>query len=150
MSTIVITRIQEAIKLANLSVYLGFLAIGCFCVFGTLASMANFKDSTLIYWAFHYLPYVLIGCSIPISLYHGFILARYRIVQAGVLLMVLCVGLGMLIFSLGVGLFQGASTLFFMSLFLTMVAWFGMPFLFRVNLKKFLKFLQDNTATTKL
>lgn len=144
MKQTIITAIQEAIRLANVSVYLGLLAIVCFCVFGTLASMTAFKDSQWVYLIFHYLPYVLIGISIPISLYHGFVLARYRIVQMGILLMVLLGGVGMLLFSAGVWFTQGTTTLFFMSLFLTMVAWFGMPFLFRVNLKKFLAFLQDD------
>lgn len=143
--TILIQRINEAIKLSNISVYLGILAIGCFCVFGTLASMASFKDSQLIYVAFHYLPYVLIGLSMPISLYHVFVLARYRIVQSGILQLILAVGFGLLLFALVMWLRQ-ATIMFFMSVFLAMVAWFAMPFLFRVNLKKFLKFLQD-TAT---
>lgn len=142
--TILIQRINEAIKLSNISVYLGMLAIGCFCVFGTLASMASFKDSQLIYVAFHYLPYVLIGLSMPISLYHVFILARYRIVQSGILQLILAVGFGLLLFALVMWLRQ-ATIIFFMSVFLAMVAWFAMPFLFRVNLKKFLKFLQDTT-----
>lgn len=142
--TILIQRINEAIKLSNISVYLGMLAIGCFCVFGNLASMASFKDSQLIYVAFHYLPYVLIGLSMPISLYHVFILARYRIVQSGILQLILAVGFGLLLFALVMWLRQ-ATIMFFMSVFLAMVAWFAMPFLFRVNLKKFLKFLQDTT-----
>lgn len=143
--TILIQRINEAIKLSNISVYLGMLAIGCFCVFGTLASMASFKDSQLIYVAFHYLPYMLIGLSMPISLYHVFILARYRIVQSGILQLILAVGFGLLLFALVMWLRQ-ATIMFFMSVFLAMVAWFAMPFLFRVNLKKFLKFLQDTTT----
>ena len=54
----IIQLITQAIVLANISVYLGYAAIVCFCVFGTLASMATFKDSGVVYWAFHYLPYV--------------------------------------------------------------------------------------------
>lgn len=140
-----IALISHAIKLSNIGVYLGLMAVVAFCVFGTLASMASFKDSQLIYIAFHYLPYVLIGLSMPISLYHVFILARYRIVQSGILKLILAVGFGLLLFALAMWLKQ-ATTAFFMSLFLAMVAWFAMPFLFRVNLKKFLNFLQD-TAT---
>lgn len=148
---VLIARIQEAIKLAKISVYLGLLAILCFAVFGTLASLSIFKDSTLIYLAFHYLPYVLIGVSMPISLYHLFLLHRYRIVDTGILLMILLVGVGLLVFTLGSYVIGGASTGFFMSLFLAMIAWFGMPFLFKVNLQKFLKFLQEkaNTGTSQ-
>lgn len=142
--TILICRIQEAIRLANISVYLGMSAIVCFCLFGTLASTSNFKDSQLIYIAFHYLPYVLIAFSIPISLYHVFILVRYRIVQQGILKLILALAFGLMFFALAMWI-KHETTAFFMSVFLTMVAWFAMPFLFRVNLKKFLKFLQDTT-----
>ena len=57
----------NAQKLSQVSIYLGYLAIIAFCVFGTLASMASFRQNVLVYWAFHYLPYVLIGISVPMS-----------------------------------------------------------------------------------
>ncbi len=135
--------IRYAIKLANVSVCLGLVAIAYFVVFGTLASLPQFKDSTVIYLAFHYLPYVLIGLSIPISLYQVFLLWRYRIVQMGILAIIMGVGVGLFLFALGAFVLQGKSTTFFMSLFLAMIAWFAMPFLFRVNFKKFLTFLQQ-------
>lgn len=140
----IIQIITQAIDLANVSVYLGYGAIVCFCVFGTLASMAMFKDSGVAYWAFHYLPYVLIGLSVPISLYHLFILGRYRIIQKGILKMILVIGVGLLAFALAMAI-KGWVVAFYMSLFLAMIAWFGMPFLFRVNLKKFLNFLNNPT-----
>lgn len=140
----IIQVITQAIGLANVSVYLGYGAIVCFCVFGTLASMATFKDSGVVYWAFHYLPYVLIGLSMPISLYHLFILGRYRIIQKGILKMILVVGMGLLAFAFAMAI-KGWAVAFYMSLFLAMIAWFGMPFLFRVNLKKFLNFLNNPT-----
>ena len=40
----------------------------------------------------------------------------------------------------------GMDTVFFMALFLAMIAWFGMPFLFRVNLKKFASFLEEKSS----
>ncbi len=135
--------IRYAIKLANVSVCLGLVAIACFVVFGTLASLPKFKDSTVIYLAFHYLPYGLIWLSIPISLYQVFLLWRYRIVQMGILAIIMGVGVGLFLFALGAFVMQGKSTTFFMSLFLAMIAWFAMPFLFRVNFKKFLTFLQQ-------
>lgn len=138
----IIALISFAITLSTVSVRLGLMAVACFCVFGTLASMANFRDSTLIYLAFHYLPYLLISLSIPISLYHAFILGRYRIIDGGILAMILLVGAGLLFFALIMHL-VGQSVVFYMSLFLAMIAWFGMPFLFRVNLKKFLNFLKN-------
>ena len=47
-------QFRRAIHQANLTVRLGLLAIACFCVFGTLASLAAFKDSAWVYYAFHY------------------------------------------------------------------------------------------------
>ncbi|TWV82459.1 hypothetical protein [Moraxella sp. VT-16-12] len=141
-----IALISHAIKLANISVYLGLMAVMAFCVFGTLASMASFKDSQLIYVAFHYLPYVLIGFSVPVSVYLWWLLSRYKVVQAGILLLILATGVGGGIISAVFYAVDGVGTRFFMSVFLTMMAWFGMPYLFRVNLKKFLKFLQDTTT----
>lgn len=138
---IIILRIKNALIFAKISVSLNLLAVVCFCVFGTLSSMVRFHDSTVMYLLFHYLPYLLIGLSMPISLYHAFILARYRIIQRGILGLVLVVGLGLL-FTAGVLLLKnGADTTAFMTLFLAMIAWFGMPFLFRVNFNKFLTFL---------
>lgn len=138
----VINLIRSALGLANVSVYLGLSAMVCVCVFGTLASLSAFKDSTLIYVAFHYVPYLLIGLSMPISLYHAFILGRYRIIQSGILKMILLVGFALLFFSLAMWI-KGQGMAFYMSLFLAMIAWFGMPFLFRVNLRKFLNFLEE-------
>lgn len=141
-----IALIAHAIKLSNISVYLGLMAVVVFCVFGTLASMAEFKDNVLIYWAFHYLPYMLVGLSIPISVYLWWLLSRYKVMQAGILLLILATGVGGAIMSGVFCVIDGVGARFFMSVFLTMVAWFAMPFLFRVNLKKFLKFLQDTTT----
>lgn len=143
-NSIVITRIKEAITLTNLSVALGVLAIICFCIFGTLASMAKFKDSIIIYSLFHYLPYGLIGISIPISIYHLLLIGRYRILQRSIIAIVSGSGIGSVLITLSIGIWQGTSIGFFMSVFLTMIIWFSMPFLFRVNLKKFLSHLQHS------
>ena len=105
--------------------------------------MAKFKDSILIYYAFHFLPYVLISLSIPLSLHHLFLLWRYRIIQLGIIMILLIIGLGSLLITVILGIIQGAGVAFFMSLFLTMISWFGMPFLFKVNFKKFLAFLNQ-------
>lgn len=127
--TTLITLTQNALKLAKVSIALGCLAIGCFLVFGTLASMAHFKDSTLIYYCFHYLPYVLIGLSVPISLYQAFLLWRYRLIQQGILVMALLVAVILSVFVP----------------FMGVVAWFALPYLFKVNLTRFLKFLNEKT-----
>lgn len=132
----------NAQKLSQVSIYLGYLAIIAFCVFGTLASMASFRQNGLVYWAFHYLPYVLIGVSVPISLYHAFLMFRYRIMQAFILSIVLLTGVLLPLVALGFWLFGNVIGAF-MSLFLAMIAWFAMPFLFRVNIKRYLKFLTE-------
>lgn len=137
-----ITLFANAQKQASLGVYLGYLAIIAFCVFGTLASMANFKDSTWIYWGFHYLPYALIGLSIPFSLYHAFLMARYRIMQFMILVIMLGFGLALPLASV-IFYFKGQTGNSSMSLFIAMIAWFAMPYLFRVNIKRFLQFLQS-------
>ncbi|MFL1732875.1 hypothetical protein [Moraxella oculi] len=146
-----ITRTKEGLRLANISIYLGMAAIACFAAFGTLASMAHFKDNMVIYRAFHYLPYALVGLSIPISLFHVFFLGRYRIMQGGILILMLLTAMSLTLFSLINYAIYGSTKTFFMAVFLAMVAWFAMPYVFRVNLKKFLNFLQQipsNTPTT--
>lgn len=137
---------QHAHRLAQVGVWLGFLAILVFCVFGTLSSMAQFRQNTFVYLAFHYLPYLLVVLSVPISLYHAFLLFRYRIMQPFILTIVLLTGVGLAVATLVYWL-MGATSAGFMSLFLTIIAWFAMPFLFRVNLARYLKFLKDKGET---
>ncbi|UNU72518.1 hypothetical protein LU293_05180 [Moraxella nasovis] len=148
MNHLLIRHITDAIRFANISIFLGIMAIGSFFILGTLASLNAFKDSMGVYLAFHYLPYVLVGLSIPISLYHVFLLGRYHIIQKSILRLILGVGIGLFGFTLAVFIAQGSSIVFFMSLFLTMIAWFGMPFVFRVNFKRFLTFLTHSSKQT--
>lgn len=105
--------------------------------------MATFKDSRAIYIAFHYLTYVPVLLSMPFSLLNAFVIGRYRIIQSGILKLILALGFGLPLFAVLMYV-KGATVEFYMSLFLTMIAWFGMPFLFRVNLKKFLDFLTED------
>lgn len=135
-----IALFATAQKQAQVAIYLGWLAIVCFGVFGTLASMQNFKDNTLIYWCFHYLPYVLIGLSIPTSLYHTFLMYRYRIMQFMILVIMLGFGIALPIASL-IFYLKGDGGTGAMALFVAMIAWFAMPYLFKVNIKRFLNFL---------
>lgn len=120
-----IKLIGDALSLCKISIGLGLCAVGCFVVFGTLASLAKFANHAMIYYAFHYLPYALIGLSIPISLYHLFLLHRYRLLQFGILMMIMIMAIG----------------LFWLSDFLAFVAWFAIPYLAKVNLHRFLAFL---------
>lgn len=125
-NTRLITLIENALSLTKISIGLGLLAVLCFIIFGTLASLSQFANHTMIYYAFHYLPYGLIGLSIPISLYHLFLLHRYRLLQFGILMMIVILAIG----------------LFWLSTFLAFVAWFSIPYLAKVNLHRFLAFLK--------
>ncbi|MFC0820904.1 hypothetical protein [Moraxella marmotae] len=142
-------QFHQAIRQANFSVRLGLLAMVCFCVFGTLASLSALHDNAWVYYAFHYLPYVLIAMTMPASLYHSFLLMRYKVVDLSILGVILATGLGLLGFVLVRWLIFGTDMAFFMGLFLAMIAWFGMPFLFRVNLQKFANFLDDKAKHDK-
>lgn len=138
----IIALFERAKTQATISIYLGYIALACFGVFGTLASLPAYKDSAVIYWCFHYLPYVLIGLSIPFSLYHVFLMYRYRIMQFMILVIMLGFGLALPIAS---GIFalkhqRGNSS---MALFIAMIAWFAMPYLLRVNMIRFLHFLKS-------
>lgn len=142
-----IALFAHAHRLASVSVWLSFLAILVFLVFGTLSSLAQFRQNGLIYALFYYVPYVLIGLTVPFSLYQAFLLYRYRIVQFYILSIVLLTGfllpLTALIFWL-----MGASVSALMTLFLALIAWFSMPFLFRVNLARYLNFLKEQQNDT--
>ena len=144
--TLIAHQFDQAIRQATLSVRFGFGAIVCFCIFGTLASLPMFKDSIWIYYAFHYLPYALIAMTMPISLYHGFLLMRYRVMDGSILAVILATGMVLLGFTVVWGFSIGMDTVFFMALFLAMIAWFGMPFLFRFNLQKFASFLEEKSS----
>lgn len=146
----IINHITNALKLANISIALGLLAVLSFLLFGTLASLNIFHADTAVYYAFHYLPYLLICFSIPISIYHAFLLMRYRIIDSVILLLVMCVGFLLPLFAVVSWLTSLNPINSFMSLFLAMIAWFSMPFLFRVNLIKFQNFLQENINQDKL
>lgn len=119
--------IQWANKLNHLSIGLIYIAIVCFVLFGTLASLAKFKDSPMVYGLFHYLPYALIGLTIPASLFVALVLWRSRISDASILLVALLV----------------AGLLFILSPFVAFCAWIGVAFMFKANLKRFYQFLQS-------
>lgn len=132
--------VQQAYKTSQMTIYLGYLAIICFLVFGTLASLKIFHHSSWIYVSFHYLPYVLVGISVPISLYHMFILYRYRLVQPMILGILLSIGSALPLFGL-VTLLWGHTIVAYMALFLGVIAWFCMPYLFKVSFQRYLQFV---------
>lgn len=129
-SPIVINLIRQAKTLNKFSIYLIYLAIGCFLIFGTLKSLAQFHDSQLIYNLFHWLPYGLIGLTIPLSCYVAFILYRYRLSQPSMI--VTCLGVGFGIFAV--------------SSYVALAAWIGVAFMFKANLKRFFNFIENQNT----
>lgn len=128
----VLAIIQQAKMLNTLTIYLIYLAIVAFLVFGTLKSLAKFHDSEVIYGLFHYVPYTLVGLSIPLSCYVAFILYRYRLSQPS--MVALCLGVGF-------GLFAVSS-------YVALAAWIGVAFMFRANLTRFFNFIEQQTSSS--
>ena len=135
-SALAILRIKEAQRLNQWAIYAIYVAIIAFVIFGTIASLQAFHDNQWLYWLFYYLPYILVGLTIPISLYNAFVLLRYRLSQPSMIALGVGIAsiltLGSLLFSLSGYLWLGFS------------AWFGVAFLFRANFKRFFKFLQQH------
>ncbi|MFW2176688.1 MULTISPECIES: hypothetical protein [unclassified Moraxella] len=129
-SPIVVNLIEQAKTLNQFSIYLIYGAIGLFLLFGTLKSLPMFHDNTLIYQGFYYLPYGLIGLSIPLSCYVAFILYRYRLSQPSMILTCLGVGFG----------------LFAISSYVAFASWIGVAFMFKANLKRFFTFIEENST----
>lgn len=125
--------IRHAQSLNRLSIYGIYGAIAVFLVFGTLQSLPQFKDNIFVYNCFYLLPYVLVGLTIPVTLYVWFVLYRYRLSQASMLWLCLAVGVGLLVW--------GAFKVTLM--WLAFSAWMGMAFLFRANLKRFFDFISE-------
>lgn len=123
-----IVRILGAKRLNQISIYLIYAAIVAFVVFGTIASIKAFHDSQLLYQVFHYLPYALVGLSIPLTLYCAFILYRYRLSQPSMI--ALCIGV--------------SSLLFLLSTYVALASWIGVAFLFKANFTRFSKYLAQD------
>lgn len=124
----VIDLIYQAKKINQFSIYMIYIAIGLFLIFGTLKSLPNFHDNTLIYQGFYYLPYGFIGLTIPLSCYIAFILYRYKISQTSMIITCLAVGFG----------------LFLVSSYVAFASWIGVAFMFKANLTRFLKFIEHS------
>ncbi|WP_019520698.1 hypothetical protein [Faucicola boevrei] len=127
----VLTIINTTKKANQLSIYLIYVAIASFLMFGTLKSLAKFHDNTLIYQGFYYIPYGVIGLSIPLSCFVAFILYRYRLSQPSMIATCLAVGFG----------------LFFISSYVAFASWIGVAFMFKATLKRFFNFLQSQQPT---
>lgn len=127
-SAVIIRLIKQAQRLNTWSIYLIYLAIAMFLLFGTLKSLSQFKDSHTVYTLFHWVPYGLVGLTIPLSCYVAFILYRYRLSQPSML--ALCIGLGF--------------GLFVISSYVALSAWIGVAFMFKANLTRFFNFIRES------
>lgn len=124
----VIDLIYQSKKINQFSIYMIYIAIGLFLIFGTLKSLPSFHNNTLIYQGFYYLPYGFIGLTIPLSCYIAFILYRYKISQTSMIITCLAVGFG----------------LFLVSSYVAFASWIGVAFMFKANLTRFLKFIEQS------
>ncbi|WP_019673195.1 hypothetical protein [Psychrobacter lutiphocae] len=138
---VAINILRQAQKLNRMSILCIVLAIFAFVVFGTLASLEMFHDSHQLYLLFHYLPYVLIALTIPVTLYQAFLVYRYRLSQPSML--VTSVG--------GASLLLIICLLFSLSdwLWLAMAAWIGVAYWFQATFKRFFKFINDQQQDTE-
>ena len=133
-----IKLLRDAQKMNKLSILCIVLAIFAFVVFGTLASLKMFHGSKQMYWLFHYLPYILVGLTIPFTLYQAFLVYRYRLSQPSML--VTSVG--------GASLLLIVCLLFSLSdwLWLAMSAWIGVAYWFQATFKRFFNFIEAKQA----
>lgn len=133
-----IKLLRDAQKMNKLSILCIVLAIFAFVVFGTLASLKMFHGSKQMYWLFHYLPYILVGLTIPFTLYQAFLVYRYRLSQPSML--VTSVG--------GASLLLIICLLFSLSdwLWLAMSAWIGVAYWFQATFKRFFNFIEAKQA----
>lgn len=129
-----IKLLRDAQKINKLSILCIVVAIFAFVVFGTLASLKMFHGSSEMYWLFHYLPYALVGLTIPFTLYQAFLVYRYRLSQPSML--VTSVG--------GASLLLIVCLLFSLSdwLWLAMAAWIGVAYWFQATFKRFFNFIE--------
>ena len=111
-----------------------------FIIFGTLASLKSYRDSDVLYKLFYYLPYLLVGLTVPVTLYNAFIILRYRLNQPS--MVAISIGLAMIL--------TLVSLLFSLSgwLWLGIAAWMGAAFLFSANFKRFFKFIDEHPDGT--
>ena len=133
-----IKLLRDAQKMNKLSILCIVLAIFAFVVFGTLASLKMFHGSKEMYWLFHYLPYILVGLTIPFTLYQAFLVYRYRLSQPS-----------MLVTSVGsASLLLIVCLLFSLSdwLWLAMSAWIGVAYWFQATFRRFFNFIEAKQA----
>ncbi|MGP4951112.1 hypothetical protein ACTXGO_02920 [Psychrobacter sp. T6-1] len=136
-----ITRIKGAQRANQIAIYMLYVAILAFMVFGTIASIKMFHDNQLLYRLYFNLPYVLIALTIPITLYDALVIYRYRLNQPSMIALSIGVSTVVLIGGL----------LFADTAWLGLSCWLGVAFLFKSNFKRFFDFLaiEDNVVKDK-
>jgi len=127
-----IARIKGAQRANQIAIYLIYAAIIAFMVFGTIASIKAFHDNQLLYRLFFNLPYALIALTIPITIYDGFVIYRYRLNQPSMI--ALSIGVSTIVLVGGL--------LFADTAWLGLASWLGVAFLFKANFKRFFNFLE--------
>ncbi|MDO5770413.1 MAG: hypothetical protein Q4P13_12995 [Psychrobacter sp.] len=134
-----VERIRGAQILNRYAIYAIYVAIAAFIIFGTIASLKAYRDSDMLYRLFYYLPYVLVGLTVPITLYDAFIILRYQLNQPS--MVAISIGLALII--------TVVSLLFSLSgwLWLGIAAWMGAAFLFSANFKRFFKFMDEQASS---
>lgn len=135
---------NKAKKRNQYSIYLNYIAIFCFIILGTMASMRTFHQNALIGILFGYLPYLLIVLSIPMSLYCAFLCYRYKIIQRFILNMALA--FCALLTFIAAFYYYSSPTTGRVLLFVAAIAWFSLPYLLKVNIARFLDYLQDDNS----
>lgn len=109
----------------RIALILSHLAIVAFLLMGTLASLPALHDQAWVANGLHYLPFVLIGLSMPFSLCSAFLLWRLRVSQGKTLVLI----------------FVSAMVLFLFGSYFGMAAWLGIPWVLKWNIAAFEKFL---------
>ncbi|MEN2751768.1 hypothetical protein AAIR29_08995 [Psychrobacter sp. FBL11] len=132
-----IARIKGAQRANQIAIYLIYAAIIAFMVFGTIASIKAFHDNQLLYRLFFNLPYALIALTIPITIYDGFVIYRYRLNQPSMI--ALSIGVSTVVLVGGL--------LFADTAWLGLASWLGVAFLFKANFKRFFNFLEAEAET---
>ncbi|MGP4712760.1 hypothetical protein [Psychrobacter sp. DM8] len=134
-----ITRIKGAQRANQIAIYMLYVAILAFMVFGTIASIKMFHDNQLLYRLYFNLPYVLIALTIPITLYDALVIYRYRLNQPSMIALSIGVSTVVLIGGL----------LFADTAWLGLSCWLGVAFLFKSNFKRFFDFLAIEDSVVK-
>lgn len=105
-------------------------AIVAFLITGTLASLPALHASPMMADVLQFLPFALIGVSIPCSLLCGFLLFRLGISAGKTLVLI----------------YAAATLLFLCGTYFGMAAWLGIPWVLKWSIEGFERFLATQPA----